>query len=142
MTGRNHNEPPLPDVWNGERRITGTEDFENDNDPTAYPYTEPDRPVYQEEYHLQKNGRTFSAYSVMLQPGTPVKILGEDPSRDLIYFNTLLPATVVIGEQSAVAAGIGYIVSGAERLTTTQEVWATPVGGGAILLSYWVERAA
>lgn len=139
---RGANEPPLPTVWDGDKRITGTEDFENDFDPTAYPYTQPDRPVYQEEYNLLPNGRGFSAYSVQLIPGTPVKVLGEDPTRDLAYFNTLVPATAVIGEQSAVAQGIGYIVSGAEKLSTTNEVWAIPIGSNPILLSYWVERRA
>lgn len=139
---RGTNEPPLPRVWDGERRITGTEDFENDFDPTAYPYTEPDRPEYQEQYEILHNLRSFSAYSITLQPGVATKILGEDPTRILAYLNALQPGTVIVGEQSAVSQGLGYIISGAEKLQTTQEVWATPVGGAALVVSYWVERVA
>jgi hypothetical protein len=139
---RTENEPQVPTIWDGDKRITGTEDFENDFDPTAYPYREPDRPQYDESYKLLDDGRSFSAYAITLQPGVPTKILGEDPSRDLIYFNTVAPGTVVIGEQSTVAAGLGYFVSGAEKLSTTREVWAAPLGAQAIVVSYWVERRA
>jgi hypothetical protein len=134
--------PPTPDWWDGDKRISGTEDFENDFDPTAYPYKEPDRPVYDENYKLLENGRAFSSYSVVCAPGVPTKLLGEDPSRDFFYINSIAANSVIIGEQSAVAVGLGYIVAGAEKLSTTREVWATPVGTQPVAVSFWVERKA
>ena len=134
--------PPTPDWWDGDKRIAGTEDLLNDFDPTAYPYKEPDRPQYDERYELLQNGRAFSAYSIVLTPGQPTKILGEDPTRIFFYVNSTAANAVLIGEQSAVASGLGYIVSGAERLSTTREVWATPVGVQPVPVSYWVERSA
>lgn len=135
------NQVESPAIWDGERRYTGTEDFENDFDPTAEPYTLPDRPHYVEDYHRLPNGRKHVAYSLPVTAGVATKILGEDPARDFFYINAATPNSVILGDQSSIAQGLGYIVAGAEKLSSNSEVWATAVAG-TVIVSYWVESKA
>lgn len=130
-------EHPTPAIWNGEKRQTGTEDWENDFD--TRPYVESQRPQYVEAYRVARKPRPFNAYSITLQPGQATLILGQDTNREALYLNGVAANSIIIGEKSAVSLGLGYIVAGAEKLTTTEEIWATPVGGAAVVISYYVE---